>query len=247
MTRGRLPLRPRASNSPKTLRPRSLCATGASISNQVLAATSSCGAWPSSGGGCPSCAHPSCAASPSCSRPSSELPLLLTPSLRFGRACSLAREIASRISRCALTRAESVLGCASYRTRSPQLDAKTIGSRHRCAHSKPCCANVSTERSKKNAPMGHRCVSGGCDWCRACDCSALVPLVPIARAQLLVLVLAHLLAALLDHTAHGNSGLHCRVAAEVIRVQLGVKRPERALQPTPRVRERAPACDRGNG
>src|SRR5262245_62169837 len=87
----------------------------------------------------------------------------------------------------------------------------------------------------------------GCVWCRSELCLALVPLVAIARAELLVLVLPHLLAPFLDHAAHGNFGLHVRVAAEVIRVQFGVKRPERAPQPTPRVRERAPACDRGSG
>src|SRR5882672_8345505 len=76
-----------------------------------------------------------------------------------------------------------------------------------CAHSKHCAANVSTECAKKNAPMSkHRCMLGHVSWAlpTRSKCLALVPLVPVARAQLLVLVLAHLLAALLDHTAHGK-------------------------------------------
>ena len=128
-----------------------------------------------------------------------------------------------------------------------ERDATTNGSPHRCAHSRRCAANVSTDAAKKThrcatsvrvTPRSNRRVGG--------TSLALVPLVAVARAQLPVLVLAHLLAALLDHAAHGKLEPPTRIAAEVIRVQQRVKRPAFASPPTPRVRARAPACDRGS-
>ncbi len=59
---------------------------------------------------------------------------------------------------------------------------------------------MSTKKTKKNAPMGH------IGACGVDPLLAALTLVPVPGAQLLVLVLAHLLPALLDDASHRPSG-----------------------------------------